>query len=206
MSSECLFWAVKTTVGNAQRKLILIALCDISNEKMECYPSHEYLSKVAECSRSSVIRHLKKLNDDGLIEIENRSNGNIKLSNVYKINAVNGKQFPDVSLWQGGGVTVTHNTLTTSKHIDIGNWADWVKYRKERNKPLTPTTIKRHLAFLDQFDDATKVAIIEQSIERGWSGLFEVKHETTKPSDSGYRAGSAAAAAQKLRAKIQSGS
>jgi len=53
-------------------------------------------------------------------------------------------------------------------------WRDWFDYRKGIRHALTPKTIERQLAKLAR-DPSTAVAVIEQSIENGWQGLFEVK-------------------------------
>jgi hypothetical protein len=212
MSSECLFWAVKTKVGNPQRKLILIALADIANEKYKCWPSHQYLSDVAECSTRSVIRHLEVLQSDGLIEIESRSNKKGTQSNMYTVKpsnlAVCQSDTGGVTQCHRGGDTVTHNTLidTPIKHI-CSNWLDWVSHRKQMKKPLTKLAMERQIKFLEGFDEEVRVKIIEQSIFKGWAGLFELKgerNEINQRSNSNYRPGTAAAAAAKLRERIKS--
>ena len=209
MSSECLFWAVKTKVGHAHRKLILIALADIANEHRQCWPSHEYLAQVAECSRSSVIRQLKELEKAGLITMVQRTEKNLKQSNIYTLLPNVSERHNDVSERHRGSVTVTHNTLIdTNKHI-CSNWEDWVTHRKQLKKPLTKLAMERQIKFLEGFDEPTRVKIIEQSIFKGWTGLFELKgerNEINQRSNTNYRPGTAAAAAAKLRARIQSGS
>lgn len=207
MSSKCLFSAVKTRVGNSQQKLILIAMADIANEKNQCWPSHNYLSEAAECSRSSVIRHLSALEEKGLIKIENRSEKGVKTSNLYTLTMCQ-PDTSDVSTCYKGSVTVTHNTLidTPIKHI-CSNWKDWIDHRKQLKKPLTKVAIDRQIKFLEQYDEGTRVKIIEQSILRGWSGLFELKgesHENYQPTGNRYRSGTAAHAAAKLRERIKS--
>ena len=210
MSSECLFWAVKTKVGHAHRKLILIALADIANEHRQCWPSHDYLAQIAECSRSSVIRQLKELENAGLITMIQRTEKNLKQSNIYTLHPDVSERNIDVSERHRGSVTVTHNTLidTPIKHI-CSNWLDWVSHRKQMKKPLTKLAIERQVKFLEGFDEEVRVKIIEQSIFKGWAGLFELKgerNEINQRSNSNYRPGTAAAAAAKLRARIQSGS
>jgi len=53
-------------------------------------------------------------------------------------------------------------------------WAEWVQFRKEIRKKLVQTTISRQLKFLEQHKD-NHVVILEQSIQNGWQGLFDVK-------------------------------
>jgi len=52
-------------------------------------------------------------------------------------------------------------------------WADWVKFRAEIKHKLTDTTIEAQLKKLAKMPDP--VAVIRQSIENGWQGLFELK-------------------------------
>ena len=215
MSAECLFWAVKAKIGNPQRKLILIALADIANEKRQCWPSHAYISTIAECSKSSVIRHLAFLQDEGLINIENRKDGEGKKSNLYTIYPMCHPDTTLVSQRHHPSVTVTHNTLIDT-HIDtIRNmglsetWEEWIKHRKEIKKPLTPDSIKRQVNFLEKSKPEDRIGIIEQSIRNGYTGLFHLKgnkHGNNQSSNSNYRPGTAAAAAAKLRARIKSSS
>jgi hypothetical protein len=76
-------------------------------------------------------------------------------------------------------------------------------------KPLTKIAIDRQIKFLEQFNEETRTKIIEQSIFKGWAGLFELKgarYENDQSGNSHYRPGTAASAAQKLRARIKSNS
>lgn len=50
-------------------------------------------------------------------------------------------------------------------------WESWVQYRRERRQSLTPSTIRRQLAFLAQHRDH-HAEIIDRSITNGWQGLF----------------------------------
>lgn len=52
-------------------------------------------------------------------------------------------------------------------------WAEWVQYRKEIRHALKPSTVTRQLAKLDIAGPAKAKAMIEQSIENGWTGLFD---------------------------------
>ena len=70
-------------------------------------------------------------------------------------------------------------------------WGEWVTYRHERRKPLTKSTIKMQLTKLAKTPDEA-VAIIERSIEQGWTGLFPLDHKakggfTPAPSSTSYK-------------------
>ena len=53
------------------------------------------------------------------------------------------------------------------------SWDDWVTYRKEKKKKLTPSTIKMQLKKLESIGEVRAVRMISYSIENGWEGLFE---------------------------------
>jgi len=53
-------------------------------------------------------------------------------------------------------------------------WLEWEQYLKEKKKKLTPSTAKKQFKFLGGRADPEVIAIINQSIEKGWQGLFEI--------------------------------
>ena len=59
-------------------------------------------------------------------------------------------------------------------------WDDWVEYRKERKKPLTPTTIKQQLEFLSNQNEHDATQSIILSIRNGWLGIFPPSGTTSK--------------------------
>lgn len=54
---------------------------------------------------------------------------------------------------------------------------DFIKFRKAIKAPLTDRALTLCLNKLDKLanNDLEKIAILNQSIERGWRGLFEIK-------------------------------
>lgn len=79
---------------------------------------------------------------------------------------------------------ITPNPLNKGKEFfDIPNfvdgdvWMRWVKFRKEKKKTLTPTTIEAQIKKITKWHEGGHDvnAIIEQSIAQGWVGLFELK-------------------------------
>lgn len=69
--------------------------------------------------------------------------------------------------------------------VDPKVWDEWLEYRKEIKKKMTPATIKKQLKLLAENEKDYK-EIIERSIQNGWTGLFPLKdsarkkHETAK--------------------------
>jgi hypothetical protein len=64
-------------------------------------------------------------------------------------------------------------------------WKSWVDYRKEIKHKLTPRTAEAQLKKLLELNSQghKPINVINQSIENGWQGLFEVKNGTYKPSN-----------------------
>jgi len=52
-------------------------------------------------------------------------------------------------------------------------WSEWLDYRRQAGKPLTPSTIEAQIKTLEDFGHDGAIASIEQSIRHGWAGLFE---------------------------------
>ncbi len=55
------------------------------------------------------------------------------------------------------------------------SFLEWIQFRKEKGQKLTPSTVKKQIQFLGGRDPAVSIAIINQSITNGWTGLFELK-------------------------------
>lgn len=51
-------------------------------------------------------------------------------------------------------------------------WNEWIQFRKEIKKKLTPSTISMQLAKLESWGSDAAVQSIEKSISQGWQGLF----------------------------------
>lgn len=62
--------------------------------------------------------------------------------------------------------------------IEMASWIEWETYRREIQKKITPSTAKQQFKFLGGRAGPEIVAIINQSILNGWTGLFELKKTT----------------------------
>lgn len=60
----------------------------------------------------------------------------------------------------------------------INTWKDWINYRNEIKKKVTESTAKLQFKKLEGFraEGIDPVKTIHQSIENGWTGLFELKN------------------------------
>jgi len=59
--------------------------------------------------------------------------------------------------------------------LDANAWNEWLGYRKEIKAKMTETTVKKQINFLEKHKQVHK-AILSQSIQNGWRGLFELKN------------------------------
>lgn len=77
--------------------------------------------------------------------------------------------------------TINYTETTLPDSLDTKEfretWEAWIAYRKEIKHKLTSSTVKRQLTKLSGYPVATAIAMIDQSIERGWTGLFEIKED-----------------------------
>jgi hypothetical protein len=53
-------------------------------------------------------------------------------------------------------------------------WSEWEQYRKDKRQTLTPRSVKMQLKLLSK-TPAQAVAMLEQSIMNGYTGIFELK-------------------------------
>jgi hypothetical protein len=63
--------------------------------------------------------------------------------------------------------------LNCSRFADA--WVEWKQFRAELKKKLTPSTVRLQLKFLAGLGLEGAVLSIQQSIEKGWQGLFAPK-------------------------------
>jgi hypothetical protein len=77
--------------------------------------------------------------------------------------------------------------IPREEEIGIRGWDEWVQYRKELKKPMTPSTVNRQVKQLENHTPEVQQAMITQSIEKGWTGLFEIKEKGNGQNRSNYR-------------------
>ena len=75
-------------------------------------------------------------------------------------------------------IVVFPDSLNTPDFIN--QWGEWITYRSQIKKKLSPLTQKKQLQNLEKFGSAKAIEMIDQSISKGWQGLFEVKNSITE--------------------------
>jgi hypothetical protein len=185
--ADYLFWAVKQQTCNTLRNLILIYLCDYMGKK-GCTPSHASIAKRCCCSTRVIKRHIDALESGGYLTVKKRFVEGMKTSHSYTLNVVTTDRnvVPNVgnvvpmgrepsSVGVGNLVPIKHPVRNTQLNIKVKGWDEWVSYRTEIKKQMTPATVKKQIKFLEKFSPDQQQIIIDQSIQNGWAGLFEPK-------------------------------
>lgn len=100
----------------------------------------------------------------------------------------------------------TENIPLPFKGADFASiWAEWLQYRKEaRIKNYTPTGLKRLFKWLSDTsngDEQVAIQIIDQSLTKGWQGLFELKTLPNATNISNTPAGDKAGSVSRERIK-----
>jgi hypothetical protein len=86
MSGEMALWAVRQDIKDPIAKLVLVALCEHSNEVGECFPNHETLSDYVRRSKPYIREKIRLLEADGWIKRTPRFGPNKRqTSNLYVI-------------------------------------------------------------------------------------------------------------------------
>ena len=83
MSMDLMVKALKTKVGNPLRKLVLVKLADNASDQGECWPSYQHIADQCEIDRSTVRKHIKHLEGQGLLRVENREGPKGNSTNLY---------------------------------------------------------------------------------------------------------------------------
>lgn len=176
MSMELMVGAMKIEVGNPLRKLVLIKLADNANDQGECWPSYQHIADQCEIDRSTVRKHIKQLQQQGLLRVEHRLGVLGNSSNLYRLtlNGV-GPKSPPVGPESTGGcfqptppvgpesTRTSHSFEPVNEPIDIGEkGAQEEKPKKRQQKAQT-----------EKFDPLTCKP--ENVSDEAWAGFVEMR-------------------------------
>lgn len=173
--------------------LVYIALSrHADNDLQQCFPSMDTIAdEVGLKSRKTVSNGIKSLEKYGLIEVaksHNPTNGK-RLNNVYTLLSQRHWKLPGYVAEEAETPQVTEEKKPEQPKLDVIKlpdwlneeaWSEWLKYRSAIKKKMTPKTVKMQLNFLE-LHKADHVGIIKQSIMNGWTGLFPLKRNGSRP-------------------------
>jgi DNA-binding transcriptional regulator YhcF (GntR family) len=164
MSIQAVAWALEQTLGDAQAKLILISLCNSHNSNTgKCFPSHSTIAHEADCSKRTVIRKLKWLEEQGWIEIIPTFKGGQQVSNAYYISHIStpkNSEFEDEIVDEFGGDNLSNKggDNLTGGDTGVTGGGDTVvtgirkgTVRRNGNTPISPKS--RFEEFWNTFSD-----------------------------------------------------
>jgi len=60
-------------------------------------------------------------------------------------------------------------------------WDEWNQHRREKKKPITPTSRTRQFKQLEAMGEPRAIAAIHHSIAQGWTGIFEPTANANQP-------------------------
>ena len=61
--------------------------------------------------------------------------------------------------------------------VFLNAWGEWKQHRKQAGKKMTPITVKRQLNKLAKHSPETAAAMLGQSMDNGWLGVFDLKEK-----------------------------
>lgn len=171
-----------------QEKLILMEINQLSMLDDGCVASNSHFAELFKIKKESVSRSINSLEEKGYISIKivdgSRNHKRIvtinKLLFGYEQN-VNGVLTNCLETKDNKTTNKTTNKTMAvlPDWLDVNSWSDWVEFRKEIKKKLTPTSIKKQLEFLEEHK-LIHTEIIKQSIKHGWTGLYSLKGDNKK--------------------------
>lgn len=105
-----------------------------------------------------------------------------------KAKQANAKSVKQSKAKQADSVTVNDNVTVNDseffKNAELNSaFLDFIEHRKQLKKPMTELATTKAVNKLNKFNSEDAIKMIENSIEGGWSGLFELKQEQKKKTE-----------------------
>lgn len=174
---------------SANAKIIFAIIQSLDNDK-GCYASNDYIGKMLDLSESSVrssiadletAKYITRLvNENGLRTIRTCTTASFAVDRQISgdtpaENLATPRQISSTNSNKNKNRKIKELLLPSLPYGEQFSkvWQEWVEYRKENKKTLTPTTIIHQIDFLKNLNDENEaIQSIRNSIRNGWSGLF----------------------------------
>ena len=186
-------WPIKMS---PTKKSVAISLADNANDEGFCWPSIKKISERTCLSERAVQKAIKSLIDDGVLVLTERSGR----SNVFQINEPRSprttctppphhvhptpaprapRTVKEPSKEPSLNNTVAKATFDLPEWVPVSVWNSWIEYRKSRRLSVSAAAMNGHISLLNKFRNQGMdiCAVIQQSIEQGWQGLFALKNQ-----------------------------
>jgi hypothetical protein len=164
--------------GNPMPEEALCRLLGLDNQKLTTAITTLLTYGVAKRRESDGALYSKRMvSDEKLRQIRKEAGskgGNPLLLNQKATSKVKQKPTPSSSSSSSSSPTGTESlTLPFASTEFAETWGKWIKYRKEIKKPITPTMAESQLKNLAAMGEKRAIAMIENTIVKGWQGLRE---------------------------------
>lgn len=112
-----------------------------------------------------------------------------KLTSVKSVEQTSTKSTVNVNVNDNVNVNVINKKKPATRELfnlelkDLklaDKFQQWFDYRKEIKKSMKPSTVKSQINFLKKYTPEISIQIIDQSIRNGWTGLFDLKTNTSQ--------------------------
>lgn len=198
MSWKALEWSVVVEVSTPIERLVLMLLANRADDNFSCYPSQRTLVSETCAARSTVLKVLRKLEDDGfLVRVARHHESGARRSNRYLLN------HPDAPHMQGSpnlGLSESARTAGPVRSSYRG-CPPPVRLKVQSTDPLNlpeePPSEPSSAFVLDSLprawrvngEDAKKLSpAIEAAFAAGWSSQTLVDHLSSRPEGVRYPA------------------
>jgi hypothetical protein len=162
----------------------------VAGEHGNCWQSGDTLCKICNMSTGQISKAKKELLERRLIKIEVKHTDrniyhDISIIDIWNQNSLSPSEPPSPSEKLPSPSETIKNPIKKNQESEIPDdlnvsefvetWSNWVEYRREIKHKLTESTIKQQLKMLRRFGPDIGAAMLNQSIQNGWQGIFELK-------------------------------
>jgi len=160
---------------DASRALAIALMVLASKTQNKIPASEEYLKRVAYLNATPNLQRLVEL--DFIELVEDSSDASAVLARRYQVASTEKRREEKSREEKTNG-----RAFALPEWVPVDNWEAWLEVRKKLKVPNTPRSLLLAVKSLDKLRSAGNdpAAVLDQSTERGWRGLFELK----KPVDS----------------------
>ncbi|MEN4475756.1 helix-turn-helix domain-containing protein [Mycolicibacterium cosmeticum] len=198
MSWKALDWSIAVKVETPLERLVLMLLANRADETFSCYPSQRTIVTETCAARSTVLKVLGKLENDGLlVRVARHHDSGARRSNLYLLNHPDAPHLHDTSdVGQSqsgestGPVRVSYRAGPQSVRQGARS-ADPLNLPEEpQSEPSSASVLKSLPApWRVSGEDARKlVPAIEAAFAAGWSSQTLVDHLSSRPEGVRYPA------------------
>ena len=192
----------------ANEKLLFGEITALSNATGVCVASNNYFSKLYGVVPSAITKWIKDLEKHGYISIDYIREGKevrqrqIRLIGIHKYDEVFTNVLEGIHKCEEGysqklkdnNTSINNTSINNKKEIkeryfdkeelnDLFN--EFLDFRKKLKAVNSDKAITLLINKLNEYDDETKMKMINQSIENSWKSVFPLKKEY-KPKESGF--------------------